>query len=75
MYIKIDYDFYELKKQVWSGAVDTMEEIENAEKEEEFMELLKMEFQYEIPTMTAVNDFIRFDDNFIFKQLGIENKN
>ena len=74
MYIKDDYSFEDLKKQVWSGAVDTIERIEKEEKEEEFMELLQAIFENDIPTLTAVNDLLWFDDDFIYRELGIENE-
>ena len=35
------------------------------------MDLLEEEFGDDTPTMTEVNDFIRFDDDFIFDALGI----
>ena len=39
MYVKKEIDFEDLKNICWSDAIDTLEEIENAEKEEELMEL------------------------------------
>lgn len=32
MYVKKEIDFEDLKDMCWSGAIDTLEEIENAEK-------------------------------------------
>lgn len=71
MEIKKDYNFNDLKKNSWSGAVDTLEIIEENEKEEELMALLENTFE-DVPTETEVNDFLWFDDDFIFEELGIE---
>ena len=71
MEIKKEIDFEDLKDMCWSGAVDTLETIEEKEKEEELMELLESNFE-EIPTETEINDFLWFEDDFIFEQLGIE---
>lgn len=35
------------------------------------MQLLADEFWNEIPTMTEVNDFLWFEDEYIFETLGI----
>ena len=64
-------DFYELEKMCWSGAVDTIADIQNANKEDEFMNFLEMIFCDEIPTDTAVNDFIWFERDYIYESLGL----
>ena len=71
MEIKKDYDFEDLKRNSWSGAIDTLETIEENEKEEELMQLLEYTFE-DVPTETEVNDFLWFDYDFIFEELGIE---
>lgn len=71
MKIKKDYNFEDLKKNSWSGAIDTLETIEENEKEEELMQLLENTFE-DVPTETEVNDFLWFDNDFIFEELGIE---
>lgn len=71
MEIKKDHNFNDLKKNSWSGAIDTLETIEENEKEEELMTLLENTFE-DVPTETEVNDFLWFDDDFIFEELGIE---
>lgn len=73
MYIKIDCGFRELKNNSWSGAVTTLEKIEEAGKEEELMDFLEEEF-VETPTETDVNDFLWFEDEYIFEQLGIKDE-
>lgn len=70
MEIKKDYNFNDLKKNSWSGAIDTLETIEENEKEEELMTLLENTFE-DVPTETEVNDFLWFDNDFIFEELGI----
>lgn len=74
MYIKIDCGFRELKNNSWSGAISTLEKIEEAGKEEELMDFLEEVFDMEIPTETEVNDFLWFDDEYIFEQLGIKDE-
>lgn len=64
-------DFYALADMVWSGAVDTIADIQNANKETEFMNFLEMEFCDEVPTDTAVNDFIWFERDYIYENLGL----
>ena len=64
-------DFYALADMVWSGAVDTIADIQNANKETEFMNFLEMVFCDEVPTDTAVNDFIWFERDYIYKHLGL----
>ena len=71
MEIKKDYDFEDLKRNSWSGAINTLEKIEENEKEEELMQLLEYTFE-DVPSETEVNDFLWFDDDFIFEELGIE---
>ena len=71
MEIKKDYDFEDLKRNSWSGAINTLEKIEENEKEEELMQLLEYTFE-DVPSETEVNDFLWFDDNFIFGELGIK---
>lgn len=74
MYIKKDYDFYDLCNSCWSGAQDTLRIIRDYDKEEEFMEHLKEVFESyfnNVPTMTEVNDYLWFDWENIFEALGI----
>ena len=64
-------NFYALADMVWSGAVDTIADIQNANKEDEFMNFLEAVFCDEIPTDTAVNDFIWFERDYIYENLGL----
>ena len=70
MYIKQDMDFNDLMNNCWSGAIDTLKTIEENDKEDELMEFLMDEFT-SIPELTEINDLLRFEDEFIFKCLGI----
>ena len=68
--------FYELADMVWSGAVDTIADIQNANKENEFMDFLEMVFCDDVPTDTEVNDFIWFEREYIYENIGLtENGN
>lgn len=72
MYVKKEYDFNELKKNSWSGAIATLEIIEKNKKEDELMQLLEDIFCDNIPNETEVNDFLWFDNEYIFECLEIE---
>ena len=73
MFVKNEIDdFYSLEYNCWSGAIDTLDRIKEAGKEEEFMDYLEDIFCNEIPTMTELNDFIWFEDEMIYEDLGIE---
>ena len=74
MEIKMDFDFRRLQNNCWSGAIDTLITVYNNDKEDELMSLLEMEFEYDIPTLTEVNDFLWFEDEYIFEQLGISDE-
>ena len=64
-------DFYALTNMVWGGAVDTIADIQNANKEDEFMNFLEMEFCEDIPTDTEVNNFIWFERDYIYENIGL----
>lgn len=63
--------FNELADMVWSGARDTIADIQNANKEDEFMNFLEAVFCDEIPTDTEVNDFIWFERDYIYENIGL----
>lgn len=72
MYIKVDYDFNDLKDNCWYGAQETLKVIEENGKEDAFMEFL--EECYDDSTLTEVNDLLRFEDDYIYSVLGIKEK-
>ena len=66
-------NFWELKDNSWGGALDTLKDIEKADKEEELMQLLEEVFadKEETPTETDVNDFLWFESDIIYEALGL----
>ena len=72
MYIKKDYDFYDLLDACWSGAVDTLKTIQEKEKENELMDFLEECFSEETPDLTSINDFLWFKKDYIFEVLEIK---
>ena len=71
MYIKQNMDFNDLMSNCWSGAIDTLKAIEEHDKENELMAHLEEQWLDEVPTMTEINDYLWFEDEFIFECLGI----
>ena len=66
--------FNDLMENSWSGAIDTLQDITNANLEEEFMENLEnIYFLGETPTDTELNDFIWFERDTIYSDLGLNN--
>ena len=72
MYVKIEMDYRTLKNNSWSGALDTLKDIEEADKEDELMYFLEEIFNGEIPTETEVNDFLWFERDYIYENLGLD---
>ena len=56
--------------QAWGGAVGTKESLIDAEQDEEFDSMIE-ELHPEGLTETELNDMLRFENEWIFKQLGI----
>lgn len=65
-------DFYALMENSWSGAIDTLKDVEEAGKTDELMELLEETFYGETPTETQVNDFLWFEREYIYDSLGLD---
>ena len=72
MYVKIEMDYRTLKNNSWSGALDTLKDIEEADKEDELMYFLEEIFTDTIPTETEVNDFLWFERDYIYENLGLD---
>jgi hypothetical protein len=73
MLITKEYNrFDEIMDMCWSGAIDTLKDIERNNREDEFMSLLEEMFTDGIPTDTEVNDFIWFDRNMIYEHCGLD---
>lgn len=69
--VKQEMSFEDLKRNCWSGALNTLSTIEEEGKEEELMNYLEDIFYDSTPTMTDLNDFLWFDDESIYDALGI----
>ena len=65
-----DISDYELRNELWSGAVDTFDEIVAHHKLEELIQLLEEMYQEPVD-ITTINDLLWFDDEFIYEQLEI----
>jgi len=72
MYIKRDFDFRDLQDNCWD-CDDVLEAVYNNDKEDALIDLLENEcFPYDAPTLTEVNDLLRFEGDWILEMLGIE---
>ena len=75
MKVTIDIDtFDELYKNSWSGALDTLNDIQNAGKEEELMQHLEEVFMYidgDIPSETDLNDYLWHDRESVYGAVGL----
>ena len=69
--IKRECTFDVLRDVVWSGAVETVKTIIEAEKTDELMQLLEDIF-YEPTDIMIINDFLWFDRDYIYETLEIE---
>jgi len=61
---------FELKDELWSGALDTLATITQKDKLRDLMDLLE-ELYPEPIDITTINDLLWFDDDFLFEQLDI----
>ena len=64
--------FSDLREATWCCEF-VLDAIEKANKEDEFMNYIEAMFECgETPTMTELNDFIRFDTDTIFEEMGLD---
>ena len=70
--IKMELDFSDLQKQCWSGAIDTLNKIAEANKESDFMAYLEELYFKDEPTMTEINDFLWFQSEDVFDIVGLD---
>ena len=68
--VKKELNFENIKEMAWSGAVYTINIIDDNGKGNEFMQLLTEIFT-ETPTDTDINDFLWHDSDYILDTLGI----
>lgn len=73
MIVKKTVDFYDIRDNAWGGATFTLDTIEDKGKEQEFMDLLE-ELYPDGADETELNDFIAFEDEYIFECLGISSE-
>lgn len=68
-------DFDSLLWNDWSsGAKHTLERIQDAGKEQEFMDLLVSVYENGVADDMEIDDFINYDEAWICKQLGIKDE-
>ena len=80
MYINVrkEMDFSDFERECWSGAEFTLARIAEEGKEEDFINLLNECFYYgdnsidDAPTLTEINNLLRFDDGWVLEQLNID---
>ena len=60
-----------LKDELWCGALDTLNIIMENSKVQELMDLLEEQFPKPVD-ITAINDFLWFDSEYIYEQLDID---
>ena len=65
-------DFGRLYENSWSGARQTLDDIRNADLEEEFMQYLDEMFGADEVGDTELNDFIWFERDTIYDYLGLD---
>ncbi len=70
--MKLTYEINKIDEfKAWSGAVETVKAIIENDKQDEFMFILEDIFPNGC-TETELNDFLWFDDDFIFSSLDIK---
>lgn len=62
---------YELKNELWNGALVTYNIIAENDKLQELIDLLE-ELYPEPVDITTINDLLWFEEEFIYEQLNIE---
>lgn len=70
--VKQEVDFDDLKRMLWSDNVtDVLNCVENNRVEKKFMDYLEEEFGFEDVDICELNDFVRFEWEKIYSDLGI----
>jgi hypothetical protein len=64
-------NYWDLKDHSWSGALNTLADIEKADKEDELMEYLEEVFADRTPTDTEVNDYLWYDRQYVYEAVGL----
>ena len=71
MRIAKEIGFWELCDECWD-CDDVLDVVKDADMEDELMYLLEECFNSDVPTLTEVNDLLRFDGDWVLESLGIE---
>lgn len=71
MRIAREFDFWTLQEECWD-CDDVLDAVENADMEDALMDLLEEVFNSDVPTLTEVNDLLRFDGDWVLESLGID---
>lgn len=66
-----EMNFDDIKDMVWSGAINTINRVEEEQKEDELMEFINEVFYGETIDETRLNDFLWFDTDYIYENLDI----
>lgn len=77
MYITVttsnDMSFGDIYRNAWNGAVDTLNTVLDESKEKELMKLLNTVYPDGVDEI-ELNDFLTFEDDYIFNELGINSE-
>lgn len=73
MRVAKELDFWRLQEESWE-CDDVLDAIADADKEDALMDLLEEVFYDNVPTMTEVNDLLRFDSEWVLETLGIDSE-
>ena len=65
-----EFDFRDLEYNCWD-CEDVLEAVADADMEDALMDLLEEVFNSDVPTLTEVNDLLRFDGDWVLETLGI----
>lgn len=71
MRIAREFDFNDLQYNCWN-CEDVLKAISDNNVEDALMDLLEEVFNSEVPTLTEVNDLLRFDGDWVLETLGID---
>lgn len=70
MRIAREFDFRDLQYNCWD-CENVLEAVADADMEDALMDLLEECFNSDVPTLTEVNDLLRFDGDWVLETLGI----
>lgn len=70
MRIAREFDFRDLQYNCWN-CEDVLKAVSDNNMEDDLMDLLEEVFNSEVPTLTEVNDLLRFDGDWVLETLGI----